>query len=190
MSFKLTREMFIPKNSTKVSAKNSSAVAYIYEVAGKPIVKTFLADRAKADKHYNFKTMEKLEQWLTVYFKEQAEIEARKAAYKAERKAEAAKPHPLTVGHVLYASWGYDQTNIDFYEVVEVVGRHTVKIRELAQISEGDGFGGNSKCYPKMGAYKGDAEIRRARADGTIRLESYKHATIWDGQSKYWSADH
>lgn len=42
--------------------------------------------------------------------------EQRKAANKAER----AKPHTFKVGDKVYNSWGYDQTNVDFYEVVEV----------------------------------------------------------------------
>ena len=26
----------------------------------------------------------------------------------------------MTIGKIFYSSWGYEQTNIDFYEVVEV----------------------------------------------------------------------
>ena len=29
-----------------------------------------------------------------------------------------ATPEPYTVGSILYCSWGYDQTNVDFYLVV------------------------------------------------------------------------
>lgn len=41
------------------------------------------------------------------------------ATYKAERKAERAKAHDLTVGEIIYNSWGYDQTNIDWYVIVK-----------------------------------------------------------------------
>lgn len=27
---------------------------------------------------------------------------------------------PLKVGDIFYSSWGYDQTNIDFYKVLEI----------------------------------------------------------------------
>lgn len=30
------------------------------------------------------------------------------------------------------ASWGYEQTNIDYYQVIEKVGKHTAKIQEIA----------------------------------------------------------
>jgi len=45
-----------------------------------------------------------------------------------EYKAKRNKPHTLEVGDILYASWGYDQTNIDFFKVVELVGKTQVKI--------------------------------------------------------------
>ena len=39
----------------------------------------------------------------------------------------------LQIGSILYASWGYDQTNIDFYEVTKLIGRTTLELRELGQ---------------------------------------------------------
>ncbi len=36
------------------------------------------------------------------------------------RKEKLAFKHTLKVGDILYSSWGYDQTNIDFYEIVRV----------------------------------------------------------------------
>ncbi|STO91553.1 hypothetical protein [Fluoribacter dumoffii] len=41
--------------------------------------------------------------------------------------------HPLQINSILYSSWGYDQTNINFYQVIELVGNATVVLRELAQ---------------------------------------------------------
>ena len=33
------------------------------------------------------------------------------------------------LGDILYTSWGYDQTNIDFYQVVKLKGKHTLVLR-------------------------------------------------------------
>ncbi len=35
----------------------------------------------------------------------------------------------IHVGDIFYTSWGYDQTNIDFYQVVALRGKHTVVVR-------------------------------------------------------------
>jgi hypothetical protein len=48
----------------------------------------------------------------------------------------------ITVGTIFYASWGYDQTNVDFYKVVEVSkSGKSVKIMECAaDLVEGRGL--------------------------------------------------
>ena len=35
------------------------------------------------------------------------------------------------LGKVFYSSWGYDQTNVNFYQVVALRGKKTVILREL-----------------------------------------------------------
>ena len=34
------------------------------------------------------------------------------------------------LGDIFYTSWGYDQTNIDFYQVVQLKGKHTLVLRQ------------------------------------------------------------
>jgi hypothetical protein len=58
---------------------------------------------------------------------------------KAERKAERAKlsaamAEQLTVGTILYYSWGYDQTNIEFFQVIRNTGKSVI-VREIASES-------------------------------------------------------
>lgn len=55
-------------------------------------------------------------------------IDDAKAAKSAAQKA---AKNPFKVGDLLYDSWGYDQTNIDFYQVTEV-GKMSVVIRRIA----------------------------------------------------------
>ena len=33
------------------------------------------------------------------------------------------------LGDIFYSSWGYDQTNVDFYQVVALKGKHTIVLR-------------------------------------------------------------
>lgn len=40
--------------------------------------------------------------------------------------------HPITVGAIFVNSWGYDQTNVDAYQVVAVT-RASVKVRRINQ---------------------------------------------------------
>lgn len=54
---------------------------------------------------------------------------------KQKRKQELSDVgNPYKIGDLLYDTWGYEQTNVEFYEVVEVKGM-TITIQELGHIS-------------------------------------------------------
>lgn len=56
---------------------------------------------------------------------------------KAEPKEKVNK-YGVKVGDLFYCSWGYEQTNVDFFQVIALVGESSVRIREVApkRISE------------------------------------------------------
>ena len=57
----------------------------------------------------------------------------------AQEKAVAAFRESLRVGDILYSSWGWEQTNIDFYQVVAIRGS-AVDLRQLDQRTTEDGY--------------------------------------------------
>jgi len=76
---------------------------------------------------YRFKTMERAIEQI------KQTIESRKAELEsiAERKQTANLPHKLKVGQTLVCSWGYDQTNIDFYQITKLIGNHFVEVQSI-----------------------------------------------------------
>lgn len=56
--------------------------------------------------------------------------ETSKPEKKAAPKAKANK-YGVKVGDLFYASWGYEQTNVDFFQVVALVGESSVRVREV-----------------------------------------------------------
>jgi hypothetical protein len=89
---------------------------------------------------YNYRFSSKIsrDEWVANFISNIKSWEDRKAQRKAERKA---FKNPAKVGDVLCASWGYDQTNIDFYQVIEVNGK-MVTVKEIAGSHvEGSGEG-------------------------------------------------
>lgn len=88
------------------------------------------------------------------------------------------------VGDILSSSWGYDQTNVDFYEVRKVMGSMIV----LQKVENKIVRDSVSTVYvvPALGQYKG-APIRRKvgpRWNGegyTVNISSYAGASKWDG---------
>lgn len=60
--------------------------------------------------------------------------EATTAAQKPakSKKATATPNHSVKVGDLFYTSWGYEQTNVNFFQVVELVGASSVRVREVS----------------------------------------------------------
>lgn len=61
-----------------------------------------------------------------------AAIEGKKVA-KVEKapKAEKKNKFGVKIGDLFYSSWGYEQTNVDFFQVIALVGETSVRVREV-----------------------------------------------------------
>lgn len=46
-------------------------------------------------------------------------------------KAEKVNKYGVKVGDIFSASWGYEQTNVDFFQVIALVGESSVRVREV-----------------------------------------------------------
>lgn len=52
-------------------------------------------------------------------------------AVRAARREAKANKYGVKVGDVFHMSWGYDQTNNDFFQVVALVGETSVRVRDV-----------------------------------------------------------
>ena len=89
----------------------------------------------------------------------------------ADTETATTERQPLQVGDVFCASWGYDQTNIDFYEVVKVTAtgvRLEAINSRVVQVGPGTmdqvepvlGTGDPTKAFfRKVDAYRGNFHV-------------------------------
>lgn len=57
--------------------------------------------------------------------------------YEKDRAAESTQNmEGLHVGDILWTSWGYDQTNISFYQIVQLKGKHTMVLYQNKHMQE------------------------------------------------------
>lgn len=66
------------------------------------------------------------------YVTEDAIREAIAGTKKTVAVKEAGNKYGVKVGDIFCASWGYDQTNNDFFQVIALSGSESVRIREVA----------------------------------------------------------
>jgi hypothetical protein len=112
------------------------------------------------------------------------------AARRRTSRRRTAMPNPVDlgvkVGDIFYSSWGYDQTNVDFYEVVGLTGA-SVKVREVAQERlSSDGYG-SDQVVPVPGYYIGEvmtkriSDARHWNGTASIKISQSRFAYLWDG---------
>jgi hypothetical protein len=185
------REFYIPQRARKIADRQSDAVCYIYENdKGHVYGMGFGGKRQKPDFHFCFGTGDRgraeREAHVTRYFEQQQAT----AAARVERRQTA--PHNLIEGAILYTSWGYDQTNCDFYEVTRVVGEKTVEVTPIgAEIKETGWLCGQAK--PRPGSFLKDKEPKIVRAliqNGYLRvtIDGHSASLTSPDRSHYWSS--
>ena len=90
----------------------------------------------------------------------------------------------IKIGSILYDSWGYDQTNVDFYKVLAVKGQRVV-IVELGHIDT-EHSNMSCKCVADVKQVIGEP-IRATISQWGVKLNSSITLKPWDGTPKYKS---
>ncbi len=96
------------------------------------------------------------------------------------------KNQKLKVGDVLICNWGYGQTNIEFYKIIDKT-KLGVKIipmdDEIIEWDENTWFGKKIPSKPKYGAKPMTRKIKQSQYSGEyISITSYSGAWKWDGE--------
>ena len=119
----------------------------------------------------------------------------------------------IKVGSFYVRSWGYDQTNVDFYKIVGVTASgKSVKVQHWSQTradNSGESFHDSvvpgekprkvsdfSNVTPDMDYWdrkkaiiEKDAPVTTHRINGnSIKINSYDWAYLWDGKPEYQTA--
>lgn len=172
------REHYIPPKARKFADRQSTAVLYAYERDGKLLLMGFSGKRQKPDFHFHYGTSaERREAKGREFFASVRRSEAFRMEQREKRKAQG---HELKVGSILRCSWGYDQTNIDYFEVTRLIGAKMVEIREIEQDSVGSWTG---KCVPLPGAFRGKP-MRKLAQGNSVKIYSFAHAYLVEPEMK------
>ena len=93
----------------------------------------------------------------------------------------------IPAGAIYSSGWGYDQTNVDFYEVVSSTAK-TVTLRPLAKrVTELAGFM-SERVEPIPGQYTGPAFRRKNHGAGAyVSIDAVSAASVWNGSPELQS---
>lgn len=150
---------------------------------------TLVIFRGRAKKpyvNYLFRSEENMQKYI------QEQKEATKAQLDDKKQQQEERKnfkHTLKVGDILYTSWGYGQTNIDYYQVTELVGKKMVKLKQIkkgivsSEMTADNVIAIKDKFY-EDGEYRGGTLTKKVQVGNGIRISSFEYATLWDGQAK------
>jgi hypothetical protein len=97
--------------------------------------------------------------------------------------------HTLKVGDVLSSSWGYEQTNVTFYQVTRVTPS-SVELGVVRSVETSDGpLTMTGTKTPLRGEFvNGNRWLKRVSASGQVKLSSCEYAHLWDGKPQRFSS--
>lgn len=191
-----------PVNSSATREKNNHEGAELEQIGndtyvwwkegGKGYLKIFGPKSPWQKKFYGYRSDSELNKALDTYRKMNADSTERKAGYKDEKSKKKTMMGQLVYeGDIFYHSWGYDQTNIEFYEVTKKISNDTLEVRELKQKTSDHGSGGYQNVAAIPGSYVGPAHKVRVTPYG-ISLAAFgfksDHGYPWDGKPTYSTA--
>ena len=126
-------------------------------LSGETSATLYSSSRTQTPKRIRFNSTTSRRAYVLNWIKNQRAAEASRAARRCVAR-------DLVVGDVLRSSWGYDQTNIDYFQVVKLVGKTMVEVRELNQLRESSAIDMGT-CAPVVNDFAGEAVRVKAQGD-------------------------
>jgi hypothetical protein len=191
----ITKTRYIPKDSTPVTLADVFAVVYVYPF-GKLYAGIAYARKANTSAwHYQYgneaNALAAANRWLV----SMRDVEQMKATNRAAKQAARGEGHPFKAGDIFHWSWGWEQTNCDFYQVV-AVSKGTVTLREIAAKSvscEGSSMSDTRVAVKDDFLVSSESFVKRPQCqpgdNGTswnIPMK-YGYCSLWDGRPEYCS---
>jgi hypothetical protein len=179
-----TRKLYVPAAKRnicqRIASKAGDVVAWTWaDDRGRFGAVAFMGKSQKPAIFGVYRTADSRRAGLAALFESAASAAKRRDAAKAEKEQSRAKPIGLKMGDVLKSVWGYEQTNVDYYEVVGLVGSQSVSVRKIACQSEDSEAFMQGRSVPAPGDFVGEAKTYRVSLYGnrdSIRLTSYSNA--------------
>jgi hypothetical protein len=169
----------------KTDEKRCEARAESWEKDNKFFVRAWIGKRKKPSFFYRMNTEQSMIQTRDDFIKMYQNIADISAK---QRQLEKSFQHDLVVGDILYTSWGWEQTNIDFYKVLGLHGKKSISIVAVGENCNYDSHGMTGTKTPDPSLVLASSKVLKGiYGFYGIKIESYSKAQKWDGKPKHYS---
>lgn len=147
--------------------------------------------------HIRFRSSERLHEYVNEYIQRyttnKRNDELKRNAASAANKDLKASDH-FQLGDIVVNTWGYDQTNVDFYQVIEVLNKK-IRVRAICSKTVESTGPMSSNVMPVKDDFYGEKILLlsikfKSWALNEVSIcnpESYYYFQKWDGRAKYCS---
>ena len=165
---KLTREVYRPNGVPPIIVDPELGIeVYAWSDDRAHYAKIFSGKRAKPDVYYRYNLTDKGLLARNMCIEDRVDAVRRHAAEKkAKLAAKKIWRHGVVVGDIFRASWGYDQTNIDYYQVTALIGEHFVEVRKIGAHRESNGLMLQGVSVPVPGKFLTEPDLSRPQING------------------------
>ncbi len=150
----------------------------------KPAVVIFAPRGIKPEYHYGFRTIEEAQKFVT---DQKKYIQNRFEQDQREQKRHDEEKKGFEKGKIVVSSWGCEQTNIDFYLIVDRKNDF-VTLQEIGGTRIYGGYDDRGTTIPDLTIKKGEPFKKKISIYASIKFESYKYGRLWDGKPEYFSS--
>jgi len=165
---------FYKKNPkwTEITTKVQGIRAFVNKT-DKTVV-LFHGKKKNPTRFYKFKSIEQVLVYIDEEIKKQFDRNAQKESLKLEKAEQAIKNRAnVKVGDIFHTSWGYDQTNVEFFQVIEKPTPARVMVRPISMQSEDDGYM-SARVKPVKDSFIGEHKKCTISYNGNLaRVDSY-----------------
>ena len=180
------RTRYIPEAAEVRNFPAAGVVAYCYDFRDGPAVLAYEGRKLKATLNRWFPTAAKRDEALAAFV-------TTRATLRANRRTSRSVPHGLVIGDVVTRSWGYEQTNVDFYQVVRVPSPFSVAVRRIkSREVSSNPQGMTARVMPNVNDFESSAKAIIVHACGAGEVGSYHGKTgllgKWNGLPLFTSS--
>lgn len=144
------RMINIPQDAQKYEYEDINYTVYVYKRGEAFAYKIYGGRRSTPDSYSILKNEEDVYQAINKYIQERRILAETRTKQKAEKKLLLEeKFKSVKVGDLFYTSWGYDQTNVDFYKLMKIKGKTGTFQRINSEVVSGSE--GYMSAYVKAG---------------------------------------
>ena len=183
--WQLLAARYVPSHYTNVlEHPEGLGIVYSGQAAGKHFAIAYAGNAGKSSWHHAFRSSEQMQREINQFF----EGLTRHRDFVAERRKTDNEPHNLKVGDIITNSWGYDQTNVDWYRVTKTTA-HFVWLQPIAAVTTEATGPFSGRCEPEIDTSQDDPTrwtVKDAKGQITKHKASGQHVTMKHGCGSKW----